>query len=550
MKRAVSAGAAVLVTGLLLWLVGFPLLVTILEATRDSDGWTLVGFRTFGSLSGEWRALARSLVLSLASVLAAALVGVPLAFLFAKRSFPGRRLLGALLTLPVALPPLVGVVAFLFLYGESGFLARALTALLGLRESPWRLEGFWAILLVHAYSMYVYFFLFTRAALLRRDPALLEAAATLGAGRLRTLARITLPVLRPALVGSSLLVFLASLASFSAPYLFGGSYRVMTTQIVASKLNGNDRMALTESLVLAAVALLALFLGGRLAGRGSLTAGSRGRVAAETGELQGLLRWLVPGLAWTVAGFLLLPHLTLLLLSLVPPHTWTIEALPPVLSLSNWRELLSDPRRLGPLWSSTWMATLASLGALTVGLAAALVARRRREPGRSLLESLVSLPWAIPGTVFAVALGATFSVHDPWRGRFVLVGTIWLLPLAYLLRSLPLTGRAAIAGLRQLDPALEEAAASLGAGRGRTLARVTVPLLWPALAAGLSLAFITSLGDFVTSILLYTYANRPISMEILGALRLQETGLAAAYGVVLMVLSTVALLAWTGDRGP
>jgi iron(III) transport system permease protein len=160
------------------------------------------------------------------------------------------------------------------------------------------------------------------------------------------------------------------------------------------------------------------------------------------------------------------------------------------------------------------------------------------------LEGLVSLPWAVPGTVFAVALATTMGVHQPWVGRFVLIGTPVLLPLAYLLRDLPLTGRAALSGLGQLDPALEEAAASLGAGRWRTLRRVVVPLVRPALAAGAALAFITALGDFVTSIVLYTYDTRPISMQILGALRLQELGVAGVYGVLLTAAGAAAFTLW------
>src|SRR4029077_12689305 len=123
------------------------------------------------------------------------------------------------------------------------------------------------------------------------------------------------------------------------------------------------------------------------------------------------------------------------------------------------------------------------------------------------------------------------SRNVPWAGRFVLVGTAAILPLAYLARNLPLTGRAAFAGLRQLDPALDEPAASLGAGRRRRLLRVTLPLIAPALAAGAALAFLTAFGDFVVSVVLYTYETRPISVEILSSLRTQETGVAAAYGV-------------------
>ncbi|MGB5295109.1 MAG: ABC transporter permease subunit, partial [Thermoanaerobaculia bacterium] len=101
---------------------------------------------------------------------------------------------------------------------------------------------------------------------------------------------------------------------------------------------------------------------------------------------------------------------------------------------------------------------------------------------------------------------------------------------------------------RQMDPSLEEAAASLGAGRLRRIWRVTLPLLRPAILAGASLAFITALGDFVTSVVLYTYDTRPISIEILSSLRLQDTGVAAVYGVLLMLVSATAFLLWGRER--
>jgi iron(III) transport system permease protein len=135
-------------------------------------------------------------------------------------------------------------------------------------------------------------------------------------------------------------------------------------------------------------------------------------------------------------------------------------------------------------------------------------------------------------------------VHAPWAGRFVLVGTLAILPLGYLVRSLPLTGRATLAGLRQMDPAWIEAAASLGASRMRRFFRIVLPHVRPALAAGASLAFLAALGDFVVSIVLYTYDTRPISIEILSELRMQDVGVAAAYGVLLTVLSALAFLIW------
>jgi iron(III) transport system permease protein len=546
----VSRPWGALALGLLLtWLVGYPLVLTFAEAIRGPGGVTLQPLVAFWTSLYEWQALWRTLWISAASVVLSAAIGIPLAFLFERAEFPGRRLLGALAALPVALPPLVGVIAFLFLYGESGFVTRAIQATFGLAEAPWRLGGPAAILLVHAYSMYVYFYLFTRAGLSRVDGAMLEAAAALGASRTRTLFRVVLPLLEPALVGAALLTFMTALASFSAPYLFGGDFRVMTTQIVASRLNGDVRSAQVETVMLAALALLALGAMRWAERRNATGTGVRGIAPARRPIRSAWARFAVAAAAVAFVVLLLLPHLVLALVSLVPPFTWTAEAFPPVLDVSNSRAL-ANPERLRPIANSLWMATVSTAGALALGFAAArLAVPRRGRPGfvGTALEALLGLPWAIPGTVFAVALATAFSVDQPLLGRFVLVGTPILLPLAYLVRSLPLTGRAALAGVRGLDPALEEAAASLGAGRGRRFLRVVVPLLKPALAAGAGLAFITALGDFVVSIVLYTFETRPISLEILGSLRLQELGLASVYGVLLMVASTAAFFLW-GER--
>ncbi|UCG87529.1 MAG: iron ABC transporter permease, partial [Gemmatimonadota bacterium] len=192
---------------LLTWLVVYPIALVGLGSVHGAEGWTVQYLVAFVRDSHEWGALWNSIWISIASVALAGAVGIPLAFVFERLEFPGRRVLGALVALPAVLPPLVGVIAFLFLYGETGFLGRALGAVLGTDQAPWRLQGWGAILLVHAYSMYVYFYLFTRAALARLDASLLEAAAAMGSGRWRTLRRITLPILSPAVAGAALLTF-------------------------------------------------------------------------------------------------------------------------------------------------------------------------------------------------------------------------------------------------------------------------------------------------------------------------------------------------------
>lgn len=522
-------------TLLLAWLVLYPILVVAADAADTTV------LRAFVSRPGEWSALWASIWISLASVALAAAIGVPLAFLFEWVDFPGRKTLGALVALPVVLPPLVGVIAFLFLYGESGFIARAIQALLGLEQAPWRLQGPGAILLVHAYSMYVYFYLFTRAGLAKLDVSMLEAAQALGADRRATLRRVVLPLLRPSLVGAAILTFMTALGSFSAPYIFGGGFRVMTTQIVATKLNDDLPLAMVETMALAVVAVAGLLILRRTEGDDIIVALGKGIAPRPRPIRRAGARVLAAAAGWGLAVLLLLPHLTLALVSLVPYGAWTTEVLPPVLSFENYRRLFSEAERLRPLVNSLWMAAASTAAAVALALAAGWLVVRRRVALRRAIEGLLALPWALPGTVFAIALAVTFSVNAPLQLRFVLGGTAVILPLAYLVRALPLTGRGLLAAYRQLDPALEEAAASLGAGRWRTLTRVTLPQLRPGLAAGASLAFVAGLGDIVASIVLYTYETRPIAIEILSSLRLSETGVAAAFGVVLMVVSALVL---------
>lgn len=542
---------------LLAWLVGYPLVITtfaafVPEAGASAGAAASAPFAEFVHRPDEWTALFRSLWISLASVGLAALVGVPLGFLFGRTEFPGRRILGELLALPVALPPLVGVIAFLYLYGESGMATRLVGNLLGIAGAPWRLTGPGAILLVHTYSMYVYFYLFTRAALARFDGAQLEAAASLGAGRLRTLTRIVLPGLAPALAAAAILTFLTALGSFSAPYIFGGSFRVMTTQILASRQNGDVDLAEVETFFLIALAIAGLLLARLLERRRSARrASQRGTPPARRTVRSPAARLALTLAGWLFALLLLLPHLTLILISFVPRASWTTELFPPVFSLANYRALGATAEALRPVANSLWMALGATAGALLLGFVAARRAIDRR-PGGSFwarpIGLLVAVPWAVPATAFAVALATTMSVNAPASGRFLLVGTMAILPLAYLVRALPATGQAAIAALEQMDPQLEEAAASMGAGKLRTLVRVTLPRVRPALAAGASLAFLAAFGDFVVSIVLYTYETRPISIEILSNLRLQETGVAAVYGVLLTALSAAAFLLWGREK--
>lgn len=535
MRRSAGTWAlAAPVLALLLWSVVYPNVAVIAGSfTHGVEYW-----RAFVHSPTDVEALWTTLEIAVGSVIAAAAVGVPLAFLLARYEFRGRRVLGIVATLPAALPPLVGVIAFLFLYGESGVITRAVQWLFGLHEAPWTLNGIGAIIFVHAYTMYVYVFLFVTAGLERIDGSLDEAAAGLGASRTLRLRRVTLPLLTPALAGSLLLVFMSALGSFSAPYIFGGGIRVLSTQIVASKLNGAMGMVYVETTVLAAGAIAALALFRWFEQRRTYASSGKG-VVARAPLTSPVARVLAPALATVFVVLLILPHAMVVLVSFARDGAWTTQVLPPAYTLDNFRRLATDSDLWPPIRNSVSMTVIATAADLIVCFIAAYVIVLRRFGARWLMQVLVILPWALPGTAIAIGLASTFDRTSLATLRVLLIGTFWILPFAYFVRGIPLVAGAAESSLRQMDASLEDAARGLGAGWWLAMRRVVIPAARPGLVAGGMLAAISAVGEFVASIVLFTHSNRPISIEILSQLRDFSFGTAAAYSVLLIGLVLV-----------
>jgi iron(III) transport system permease protein len=522
----------------------YPSFRVLVESLRTEDGFGLAHYFAFFDPEAPegLEALWGSMFISVMSVLLCALVGVPLAFLFTRYDFPGRAALSALAIFPMLLPPLIGVIAFMFLYGASGVIPRGLQWMFGLENIPFALEGVWAILMVHTYSFYPYFYLFTANALRELDPSLAEAAKSLGGNRWFVLRKVILPLLTPSLAGAALLVFMVSMASFSAPYIFAGDYRVLSLQIYYSKLNGDMSIALTQTIILSCFSIAFLLALRSMTGRKSYVMASKGVTARQRLGGGRLMKILLALLSGGLVGVLVLPHLLIVLLSFVVNGSWTTQILPTAYTWANYAQLFQDPQTWTPIRNSLAMSTWATAAILLVGIATAYLLTRPRFRGQRLLELSVMIPWALPGTVIAMNLIVAFNVPTIWTGYQVLVNTFWILPLAYFLRHLPIVVRSSTAALEQLDPTLEEAARSLGGSWWYGFRRVIVPLAGRGILSGGILVFVMALGEFVSSQLLYTFTNRPIAIEILSQVNLQNIGNAATYSVLLILLIAATFL--------
>jgi iron(III) transport system permease protein len=359
-----------------------------------------------------------------------------------------------------------------------------------------------------------------------------------------------LPQLTPSLLAAALLTFMTSMASFSAPLLFGGNVRVLTLEIFTARQRGDAVMAVTETVILAIISLGALIFFQRYEGTRKFAAAAlKGTPRRRLSIASGPVRVLATIVAVVFALVLVSPVATLVVVSFAREGSWTTQTLPSAYTLANYGRLFGDPYAAEVFFNSVTMSAIAATAAFVWSFCVVTLLRRKneerrfvREGWRRLLSLLVLVPWALPGTVVAVSVAEAYGSPSMLLGSFVLVGTFWILPVVYFLRFMPLVVRALQASMEQIDPTLEEAAGSLGARAWQRFMRVTLPLVWPGAVAGTLLAFVIALGEYVASVLVFVPANRPISIAIASELRDFNLGAAAAYGVVLIVIISISMI--------
>src|SRR5262245_31523820 len=527
-----------------------PLFATFQQSITGNGG-GLIEYTKFFDLrhGAQGESMLGSVIISALSVITSGLTGAFLAVLLKRWDFPLRKVCEVLVLVPIALPPLMGVQAFVLLYGIGGTFPQLFGDLFHTSRDAFAVDGFSGVLLVHTLTMYPYFYLTVAAALEQSDDSLEEAAYSLGASKFQAWTHVLLPMLTPAIVAGSLLAFMFSMSSYTAPLLFHVD-KVMTQQIVIAKLNGELGLASVVSVALAIISiafLIVLRTYEKRAGYATLSKGGARKRHQVTGRLWKTILVIVASLS-TI--FLILPIAMIFLLAFSVNGSWRTSPLPSQYTLQNFSTLFTDPKSWSAVVTSLEMSAIAVAGAIVLGLASAYVIARMRFRGKTVMDIAVMLPWALPGTVVAINLITAFANPSPFAFGRVLVGTFAIVPLAYFVRFSPLVFRSTAASLAQLDVGIEEAARSLGASWLYAFRRVVLPLLYRGIAAGALLAFVDGVGEFVATVLLYTPQYRPLSIAINDELYYANYGTAASFGLiqVLLVLTVVILMRRTDDR--
>ena len=532
--RFVYALAIPLVLILLVYIV-FPMIATVFTSAEDGGA----AYADF--VSGNSRqALVLSVGISLASVLTAGVVGTGLAVLLTRFSFPGRSVLKVFALLPLALPPLIGALSFYYLYGTSGIIPRVLAEVTGVPASSLSFDGIAGVMLVHTLTMYPYFYLSVSAGLSGSDASLEEAAMNLGASRSTMWRTVLLPMLTPALVSGALLTFMVSMASFTAPQFY--NVNTLTMRIVAAKTSGAYDLAAAQSTVLSVVSILFLLLMRWYQNRRLTRSMSKG-TPQTVKTVQGILPQILAAIGSAVIVLVLAaPVAAIVLLAFTVNGTWTTQIVPPEYTLQNFIDIFTEPRSLRPLLVSSQMSAVAMAASIVVGVLTAWVIARWKGKGAGVLDLMIMLPWALPGTVVGINIVTAFASPTPFNLGQVFIGSLWILPLAYFIRFVPLVFRNAAASLAQIDPSVEEAAQNLGAGPLRTLRTITLPLMARGVIAGALLAFVQGFGEYVASVVIYPARFVPLSVEIYNRQYANDLGTAFAYGSLQVLAILIVLI--------
>ncbi len=454
------------------------------------------------------RYIANTALLMLASGALASVIGAGTAWLVSACAFPGRRVLGWALVLPLAVPSYIAAYVYADLLDFSGPVQSALRAVTGWGVDDYAfppIRSLWGGALILALVLYPYIYLLARAAFETQSLAQFRAARSLGASPARAFTRVALPAARPALAGGLALVLMEVLADFGVAEYF--AIPTFSTGIFRSWLAMGDREAAMglAALMLVFVALLVALEALTRAGRtdshdGLARGGKREPLVALTGlgKLGAVLACALP----VVLGFAI-PALHLVSLALDE------AAIGAASSLSSYA------------WASVWLGLVVALATTALALILAFAKSRSADRSIAAVTRLATLGYALPGALLAVGLlgplgafdqGVTGFARDQfgYTGGLLLTGTSLALIYALCVRFLTVAYNALDSGMARVPPSLDAAARSLGAKPGRVLVQIYTPLLRSSLLAALALVLIDTLRELPATLIL-----RPFNLETL-----------------------------------
>ncbi len=528
--RQIVMPLVVLVCGAL---VIYPIAFLINESLNVGDPSTFppeqYGFDNFTNLTDDYRALANTLLVSCIATVLAVIFGFLQAWILTRTNIPGRQRLERLMELPYYMTPLIGALAWGVLLGPKTGLVNQAWRSLGAPGDLFNIYSAYGIAWVMALFEGTVAFVMISAAMKSMDPSLEESSRVLGAGKLRTALRITLPLVAPGVLSATIFVFAEMLGSFAAAFVLGipGRFYVVTTEIWQATLSfpPDYGRAAAMGLSLFGVMLITLTIARFVLKHGTYTT-ITGKAFRPREMDVGAMRWPLLAIAWGyIVVAVILPLGALLLTSF---ERFATVILPQMhFTLANYETAL-QMGSVGPAFVNSLIlgVSVSTIGVVVIGVLAWIIYRSRM-PGRGAAEYVIMFPQAVPRLVFGLGLlWAWINMPIP------IYGTLWLLGLAYFTVFLPLGLRTIASVVLQVDPSLEECARVCGAGWVYQMRTVTMPLLRPGLVAAWLLIFIASVRELGVSIFLMGPNSKVIAPAIVNSWLSSSSELSAAMALI------------------
>jgi iron(III) transport system permease protein len=518
--------------------VFYPLTRIFYDAFTDEAGTlTVANFYEFFTDRYYLRSLWKSLVLGAAAVVTTSVVGIAVAYLLLRYDFPYRQTFSYLTMLPMILPPLVGVLGFVFILGRAGTVNVILQDWFGLQHPVNFMYGVHGVLLVETVHLFPMMTLSILDALARIDPALEEAAAGMGAKGWRRFLDVTLPLTTPGYVSGALLVFIWTFADFITPLVLGVQ-DLLAPQAYLNIVQFVDRRIFRMGIVISALLVL-LAIVFVLAARQYVAIkdySSLGYSRVERRRLGPAARWAAVGFLSLLMSVCVVPQVGVLLAAV--GRGWSLTPVPVEYTAEFFRQVSVETPKF--IVNSLWFCAIAVVLCLAIGVPMAWIMGRTRAPGRGAMDALTTLMLAIPGTAVGIAYVRAFNFPLPLVD-LPLTGMWLVLPLVLAVRRLPYTVRGSYSSLLLVHRSMEEAAENVGATRLRTFRDITVPLVWKGIFVGALFSFITSIQEASSTLFLTTGGNEMIPFGIFTFYIAGSQSQAAALGVILIVLCALSL---------
>jgi iron(III) transport system permease protein len=471
------------------------------------------------------------------------ILALTLAWITIRTNAPYRRLFELIAIVPNILPPLLIAISWVLLLNPSnGLINGILVRLLGIEKGPFNIYSLPGLIFVEGLILTPLAFLIISAALKGMDPSLEESAKTLGSSEMGVAARITFPLMRPAILAAGTLNFVRAVESFDTPAIIALPARleVFTTKIWREALGSfptNHNLAAAYGVGILVIALVFVYLYRRFTSQVESFSTVTGKGFRPHEIDLGRWRYLASGIALLLLTLMvILPILVLLLVSVLPYYhvpTWETWK---NLTLSNFRFLLENQRVWRAFRNSIFLAIGGATICMTLASLTAYITIRTKIAARGLLEGLVFIPWAFPGT--ALALGLLWAYVD---FPIPIYGTIWIIMIAYITRFLPYGLRAVSSTIIQIHKELEEASTACGAGFFATFRRILVPMMRPGIMAGWIILATTFMREFSATLFLYSPGSEALGPLLYFLYLDGMRGRVAAIGLVISLISVILI---------